>query len=152
MKKYINILCVLILALMLADIIVDLFFTQSGSVSMKSPDDFSLGSVLLLLLLCLVMLGGVFMAFVYFIRFILNVNRNQVFTAKNVSLLRKYGVCALIVGVSFIIFSATIITGNSLVDALLDGIDTLGEGFFALLMGEIFSIGLKLEEEKKAAV
>lgn len=33
MKKYINILCVLILALMLADIIVDLFFSQSGSVS-----------------------------------------------------------------------------------------------------------------------
>lgn len=152
MKKYINILCVLILALMLADIIVDLFFTQSGSVSMKSPDGFSLGSVLLLLLLCLVMLGGVFMAFVYFIRFILNVNRNQVFTAKNVSLLRKYGVCALIVGVSFIIFGATVITGNSLVDAMLDSIDTLCEGFFALLMGEIFSIGLKLEEEKKAAV
>jgi len=99
------------------------------------------------MLLCLIILGGVFMAFVYFIRFILNVNRNQVFTAKNVSLLRKYGACALIVGASFIIFSATVITGNSLVDALLDGIDTLGEGFFALLMGEVFGIGLKLQKE-----
>jgi hypothetical protein len=115
-------------------------------------DDFSLGSVLFMLLLCLVILGGVLMAFVYFIRFILNVNRNQVFTAKNVSLLRKYGVCALSVGVSFIILSVTVITGSSFVDAMLDSIDTLCEGFFALLMGEIFSIGLKLEEEKKAAV
>jgi len=152
MKKYINILCVLILALTLIDIIVDLFFSESGPVSMRSLDDFSLGSVLFMLLLCLVILGGVLMAFVYFIRFILNVNRNQVFTAKNVSLLRKYGVCALIVGVSFIILSVTVITGSSFVDAMLDSIDTLCEGFFALLMGEIFSIGLKLEEEKKAAV
>jgi len=152
MKKYINVLCVLILALTLIDIIVDLFFSESSPISMRDPDEFSLGSLLVLLLLCLIMLGGVFMAFVYFIRFILNVNRNQVFTAKNVSLLRKYGVCALIVGVSFIIFGATVITGNSLVDAMLDSIDTLCEGFFALLMGEIFSIGLKLEQEKKTAL
>lgn len=147
MKKYINVLCVLILLLMLADIVVDLFFSESAPVSMKDVDTLSTGTLLFTMLLCLIILGGVFMAFVYFIRFILNVNRNQVFTAKNVSLLRKYGACALIVGASFIIFSATVITGNSLVDALLDGIDTLGEGFFALLMGEVFGIGLKLEKK-----
>lgn len=147
MKKYINVLCVLILLLMLADIVVDLFFSESAPVSMKDVDTLSTGTLLFTILLCLIILGGVFMAFVYFIRFILNVNRNQVFTAKNVSLLRKYGACALIVGASFIIFSATVITGNSLVDALLDGIDTLGEGFFALLMGEVFGIGLKLQKE-----
>ncbi len=147
MKKYINVLCVLILLLMLADIVVDLFFSESAPVSMKDVDTLSTGTLLFTMLLCLIILGGVFMAFVYFIRFILNVNRNQVFTAKNVSLLRKYGACALIVGASFIIFSATVITGNSLVDALLDGIDTLGEGFFALLMGEVFGIGLKLQKE-----
>ena len=147
MKKYINVLCVLILLLMLADIVVDLFFSESAPVSMKDVDTLSTGTLLFTMLLCLIILGGVFMSFVYFIRFILNVNRNQVFTAKNVSLLRKYGACALIVGASFIIFSATVITGNSLVDALLDGIDTLGEGFFALLMGEVFGIGLKLQKE-----
>ena len=147
MKKYINVLCVLILLLMLADIVVDLFFSESAPVSMKDVDTLSTGTLLFTMLLCLIILGGVFMAFVYFIRFILNVNRNQVFTAKNVSLLRKYGACALIVGASFIIFSATVITGNSLVDALLDGIDTLGEGLFALLMGEVFGIGLKLQKE-----
>ena len=147
MKKFINVLCVLILLLMLADIVVDLFFSKSAPVSMKDVDTLSTGTLLFTMLLCLIILGGVFMAFVYFIRFILNVNRNQVFTAKNVSLLRKYGACALIVGASFIIFSATVITGNSLVDALLDGIDTLGEGFFALLMGEVFGIGLKLQKE-----
>ncbi len=34
-------------------------------------------------------------------------------------------------------------------DALSDGINALGEGLFALLMGEVFGIGLKLKETHK---
>ena len=34
--------------------------------------------------------------------------------------------------------------------ALSDGINALVEGFFALLMGEVFGIGLKLKESKKS--
>ena len=149
MKKYMNVLCVLILALTLADLAVDFFFTGDHAVSFKNQYSFSTGSLLLLLLDCLVILGAGVMSFVYFIKFILNVNRNQVFTEKNISLLRKYGVCALLIGVGVIILSISIITGNSFADALSDGINALGEGFFALLMGEVFGIGLKLKEAHK---
>ena len=146
MKKYINVLCVLILVLTLIDLVVDFFFTDGHAVALKDLNSFSLGSLLGLLLVCLVILGAAVMSFVYFIKFILNVNRNQVFTDKNISLLRKYGVCALLIGVCVIILSISIITGNSFADALSDGISALGEGFFALLMGEVFGIGLKLKE------
>jgi len=137
-----NVLCVLILALTLIDLLVDFFFTGDQPVSMKDPQSFSLGSLLWLLLVILVVFGAGFMSFVYFIKFILNVNRNEVFTQKNISLLRKYGVCVIILSIS-------IITGNTFADALSDGINALGEGFFALLMGEVFGIGLKLKEAHK---
>lgn len=149
MKRYMNVLCVLILALTLIDLLVDFFFTGDQPVSMKDPQSFSLGSLLWLLLVILVVFGAGFMSFVYFIKFILNVNRNEVFTQKNISLLRKYGVCALLIGVCVIILSISIITGNTFADALSDGINALGEGFFALLMGEVFGIGLKLKEAHK---
>lgn len=135
-------MCVLILALTLIDLLVDFFFTGDQPVSMKDPQSFSLGSLLWLLLVILVVFGAGFMSFVYFIKFILNVNRNEVFTQKNISLLRKYGVCVIILSIS-------IITGNTFADALSDGINALGEGFFALLMGEVFGIGLKLKEAHK---
>ena len=57
--------------------------------------------------------------------------------------------CALLIGVCVIILSISIITGNSFADALSDGINALGEGLFALLMGEVFGIGLKLKETHK---
>jgi hypothetical protein len=149
MKKYvINILCVLILLLLLADFVVDMFFSSSHGVTIVNLDDFSLGALLILLLLFAVALGAAVMAVVYFIRFILNVNRNQVFTEKNVSLLRKYGVCGLLVGVAFAIITTTIIEGTSFFDALLECIDALGEGLFALLMAEVFDIGLRLQGKK----
>ena len=148
MKKYINILCVLILALMLADFSLDFFFTSEITFTKRNLDSFSLTSLLCLLFASLAAMGAMIMAFICFIRFILNVNRNEVFTRKNISLLRKYGVCALIAGISMLILSLVIITGNSLGDALSDSFDALGEGFFALLMGEIFSIGMELQEKK----
>ena len=70
----------------------------------------------------------------------------EVFTDKNISLIRKYGVCALVMGICVISLSTSIIADNSIGDALSDGINALGEGLFALLMGEIFSIGLKLKK------
>ena len=151
MKKYMNVLCVLILALTLVDIAIGFFFNGDHAVSMKDLHSFSIGSLLCLLLDVLVILGAAVMSFVYFIKFILNVNRNEVFTRKNISLLRKYGVCSLLIGVCVVILSISVITGNTLADALSDGVNTLGEGFFALLMGEVFGIGLKLKEAKGGA-
>ena len=149
MKKFMNVLCVLILVLTLIDLVVDFFFTGDHAVSLKDLNSFSMGSLLGLLLVCLVIISAAVMSFVYFIKFILNVNRNKVFTDKNINLLRKYGVCALLIGVCVIILSISIITGNSFADALSDGINALVEGFYALLMGEVFGIGLKLKETHK---
>ncbi len=59
--------------------------------------------------------------------------------------------CAIVVGVCLGIFSFSAITGKSLVDALSDCTDTLGEGLFALLMAELFDMGQKLMDEKKAS-
>ena len=41
--------------------------------------------------------------------------------------------------------------GIALNEALTDCLDTFIEGFFALLMGEVFSIGLRMQEGKKTA-
>lgn len=150
MKK-INLLCVLVLALTLVDIVMSLFFTSGKSATHIDLDTLSLGSLIGLLVLILVILGAGVMTLVYFIKFILNVNRNQIFTEKNVSLLRKYGICTLLIGVGLIGFSLAVITGQSLTNAISDSITVLCEGFFALLMGEVFGIGLKLQERKSTA-
>ena len=146
MKKYINVLCVLILALTLIDL-VSTFFVGSRDVSISlDPKSLSLGTAVFLLVVALVALAAVIICFVTFIKFILNVNRNEVFTKKNISLLRKYGVSALLSGVCMIIL--IVYMGIALNEALTDCLDTFIEGFFALLMGEVFCIGLKMQEGK----
>lgn len=146
MKKYMNVLCVLILALTLIDL-VSTFFVGSRDVSISlDPKSLSLGTAVFLLVVALVALAAVIICFVTFIKFILNVNRNEVFTKKNISLLRKYGVSALLSGVCMIIL--IVYMGIALNEALTDCLDTFIEGFFALLMGEVFSIGLKMQEGK----
>lgn len=149
MKKYMNVLCVLILALTLIDL-VSTFFVGSRDVSISlDPKSLSLGTAVFLLVVALVALAAVIICFVTFIKFILNVNRNEVFTKKNISLLRKYGVSALLSGVCMIIL--IVFMGIALNEALTDCLDTFIEGFFALLMGEVFSIGLKMQEDKNTA-
>ena len=44
------------------------------------------------------------------------------------------------------IFLTFFFVGRGFWDAVVDGLDALGEGFFALLMAEVFGIGLKLKE------
>jgi hypothetical protein len=146
MKKYMNVLCVLILALTLIDL-VSTFFVGSRDVSISlDPQSLSLGPAVFLLVVALVALAAVIICFVTFIKFILNVNRNEVFTKKNISLLRRYGISALLSGVCMIIL--IVYMGIALNEALTDCLDTFIEGFFALLMGEVFSIGLKMQEGK----
>jgi hypothetical protein len=41
--------------------------------------------------------------------------------------------------------------GRGFWDAVVDGLEALGEGFFALLMAEVFSIGMKLQESRSDA-
>lgn len=143
MKK-INVFCILVLALMLIDFVVDVFFNTSDvSVEVVFEKD-EIGAPLFALFIGLVTLGAVVVAVVSFVKFVLNVNRNEVFVEKNVKLLRKYGYCALWCGVFLMIL--TFFIGRGFWDAVVDGLDALGEGFFALLMAEVFCIGMKLQE------
>ena len=145
MKK-INVFCVLVLALMLIDLVVDLFLnTSDASVKIVFEKD-DIGTLLFALCVSLLALGAIAVAMVSFVKFVLNVNRNEVFTEKNIKLIRKYGYCAVLCGVCTMILTAFV--GYGFWHAVVDGLDALGEGFFALLMGEVFSIGLKLKERQ----
>ena len=78
MKK-INVFCVLVLALMLIDFVVDLFLnTSDANVELKLENE-SLGFVLFTFFFVLLALGAVVVAVVSFVKFVLNVNRNEVF-------------------------------------------------------------------------
>lgn len=138
MKK-INVFCVLVLALMLIDLVVDLFFATSDRTVVLNLENESLGSLLFILFVALLALGAVVVAIFSFVKFILNVNRNEVYTERNIKQIRKYGYSALVCGVC--IMYLTIFFGEGFWNAVLDGVDALGEGFFALLMAEIFCIG-----------
>ena len=138
MKK-INVFCVLVLALMLIDLVVDLFFATSDRTVVLNLENESLGSLLFILFVALLALGAVVVAIFSFVKFILNVNRNEVFTERNIKQIRKYGYSALVCGVCMM--HLTFFLGEGFWKAVLDGVDALGEGFFALLMAEIFCIG-----------
>ncbi len=144
-----NVLCVLILALTLLDLVSNFCFSGREVSISVDPKSVSFETALIQLFVMLAALAAIALSFIYFIRFILNVNRNEVFTPKNISLLRKYGVCALVCGVCVIILSVTM--GIEPGVAVGDSLDALGEGFFALLMGEVFGIGQELKEARKGA-
>jgi len=144
MKKYVNFLCVLILALMFFNLVWGLFFSPGSGIKPKiDPASLSLGTSMFLLVVALLTLAVLAMCFITLVKFILNVNRNQVFTNKNVSLLRKYGVYAIVCGLCFIIMTSFM---GILERAAEDCVDFITQGLFALLMGEVFSIGIKLKE------
>ena len=98
MKK-INVFCVLVLALMLIDLVVDLFFATSDRTVVLNLENESLGSLLFILFVALLALGAIVVAIFSFVKFILNVNRNEVFTERNIKQIRKYGYSALVCGV-----------------------------------------------------
>ena len=148
MKK-INVFCVLVLALMLIDMVVDLFLNTSDANIELIFEKESLVTLLFALIASLVAFGAIVVAIVCFVKFILNVNRNKVFTEKNIKLIRKYGYCALLCGVCLMYL--TIFIGQGFWSAVVDGLEALGEGFFALLMAEVFSIGMKLQESRSDA-
>ena len=80
MKKYINFLCVLILALTLIDLVMSIFFSNNESSDRVVLKNITESQLLLLFGFALVTLGCLITAIVSFIKFILNINRNEVFS------------------------------------------------------------------------
>jgi hypothetical protein len=113
---------------------------------------FVLLSAFVVVLACL---GFNIASIVSFVRFILNVNRNEVFTRKNVSLLRRYGIYMLLAIASGIIngvlmvFVINMNIGSEYWDLLFIGTT---ESIFALIVAEAFCIGIKLQEEQNLTI
>ena len=154
MKKKLNFFCVLMLLLMIAH--VTLSFVQGA-------DDFARGweegaansatptwSAFFVTILGLATVGAYILAFACFVRFILNVNRNEVFVWDNVWCLR---ITALGLSFGVLVFSAyTIIEGANVIEAFEEDMAILIFAVFNLIVAEVFAIGLKLQEEQELTI
>lgn len=154
MKKKLNFFCVLMLVLMVAH--VTLSFIQGA-------DDFARGweegaadsatptwSAFLVTILGLATVGAFILSFACFVRFILNVNRNEVFVWDNVWCLRITAI-----GLSFgvLVFSAyAMIEGSNVIEAFEEEMAILIFAVFNLIVAEAFAIGLKLREEQDLTI
>lgn len=94
-----------------------------------------------------------FLFFFYFIKFVIAINKGEVFTWKTISLLRKAGWASLISEMAglillFLAYGNRVFVGYANdYSKLLEDIPVLLTGLLLLLMAQIFSIGLKQKEE-----
>ncbi len=154
MKKKLNFFCVLMLVLMVAH--VTLSFVQGA-------DDFARGweegaadsanpnwGAFLLMILGLVTVGAFILSFACFVRFILNVNHNEVFVWGNVWCLRitALGLSLGVLGVSVF----PIIEGTNIIEAFEEDMAILIFAVFNMIVAEAFAIGLKLKEEQDLTI
>lgn len=154
MKKKLNFLCVLMLLLMVAQVVM---------MFVMGADDFEKGwregrnagpantwEALLGVIAGLVVVIAAIVSFVCFLRFILNVNSNEVFVWDNVSLLRLTGIGLLVV--VLIISGDELIDGRSFSSVLDKYTDMLIFSVFNLIVAEAFAIGLKLKQEQDLTI
>ena len=154
MKKRLNIFCVLMLLLMAAMVVMT-FVTGADAFQEgwnKGRDVLPANTWLALLEFFAEMFAIVaaLVAFISFIRFILNVNRNEVFVWENVNLLRLTGVGLLIM--ALIVSADEYFTGASLMEVYDNYFDILIFCVFNLIVAEAFAIGLKLKEEQDLTI
>ena len=89
-------------------------------------------------------------SFISFIRFILNVNQNQVFVWENVNLLRLTA-CGLMI-LALVAACDEFCTGCSFVEVYDHFFDAFLFGVFNLIIAEVFAVGLKLQEEQELTI
>ena len=160
MKKKLNIFCVLMLLLMAAEVIIGIVLNYAESAQAfrqgwedgrsEHPNFNNLGVDILSVVLGLIMIYLVIRAFISFVRFILNVNRDKVFVWDNVRLLRWTGWGILLSGL--IISIHDLIEGIALERIYNNVMDDMVFSVFCLIVAEVFAIGLKLKEEQDLTV
>ena len=154
MKKKLNLFCVLMLLLMVAQV-VTMFVMNAGDFeegwqSGASDQTTSGRTALIGVLLGLVAIVPAIGSFVCFLRFILNVNQNDVLTGENVNLLRFTGIGLLIITV-FVLCSA-LWEGENFAVAFDETIGLMIFSVFNLIVAEAFAIGLKLKKEQELTI
>lgn len=97
----------------------------------------------------------------FFVKFFVSINRLEIFTWKNVSLLRKTGAAVLaITAVTWldgIIANCMAAQLVSISDRIIDwtysfNVAMFVLGFFTLIVAEVFAIGLKMREEQELTI
>lgn len=154
MKKKLNLFCVLMLLLMVAQV-VTMFVMNAGDFeegwqSGASDQTISGWTAIIVYLFAFVVIAAAIVSFVCFLRFILNVNQNNVLTGENVNLLRLTGVGLLINTVFVLCF--TLWEGENLAVAFDKAIGLMIFSVFNLIVAEAFAIGLKLKEEQDLTI
>ena len=154
MKKRLNIFCVLMLLLM-ATMVVMTFVTGADSFQEgwnKGRNALPANTWLALLEFFVEMFAIVaaLVSFISFIRFILNVNQNQVFVWENVNLLRLTA-CGLMI-LAVVAACDEFYTGCSFVEVYEHFFDAFLFGVFNLIIAEVFAVGLKLQEEQDLTI
>jgi hypothetical protein len=154
MKKKLNFFCVLMLLLMVAQVVMmvvmnaDAFHEgwQKGA-SGETPSGWT---VLIGFLFGIAVILAAIVSFVCFLRFILNVNQNNVLTGENVNLLRLTGIGLLIITV--FVLCSTLWEGENFAVAFDETIGLMIFSVFNLIVAEAFAIGLKLKEEQDLTI
>ena len=154
MKKRLNIFCVLMLLLM-ATMVVMTFVTGADAFKEgwnKGRNALPANTWLALLEFFAEMFAIVaaLVSFISFIRFILNVNHNEVFVWENVNLLRLTA-CGLMI-LALVASCDEFITGCSFVEVYEHFFDAFLFGVFNLIIAEVFAVGLKLREEQDLTI
>ena len=158
MKRRLNVLCIVMLSLLLIQVVLSFAFSIDDIIS-----DFSEGyrdgqtqSMGIFEALCALPISIAVIclsvhAFVSFVKFILNVNRDQVFTLKNVSLLRSTG-WRLLIAILLFIPMDLILMGTKLETVFDEYVDSIIFSVFCMIIAEAFAIGLKLKEEQDLTI
>ena len=154
MKKRLNIFCVLMLLLMAAMVVMT-FVTGADAFQEgwnKGRDVLPANTWLAILEFFAEMfaLVAALVSFVSFIRFILNVNRNEVFVWENVNLLRLTA-CGLMI-LAVVAAGDELFTGCSFVEVYDHFFDAFLFGVFNLIIAEVFAVGLKLQEDQELTI
>ena len=154
MKKRLNFFCVLML-LLLATMVVMTFVTGADAFQEgwnKGRNVLPANTWLALLEFFAEMFAVVaaLVSFISFIRFILNVNRNQVFVWENVNLLRLTA-CGLMI-LAAVAACDEFYTGCSFIEVYDHFFDAFLFGVFNLIIAEVFAVGLKLQEEQNLTI
>ena len=154
MKTKLNLFCVLMLLLMVAQV-VTMFVMNAGDFeegwqSGASDQTISGWTAIFVYLYGFVVIAAAIVSFVCFLRFILNVNQNNVLTGENVNLLRLTGVGLLINTVFVLCF--TLWEGENLAVAFDKAIGLMIFSVFNMIVAEAFAIGLKLKEEQDLTI
>ena len=159
MKKKLNLFCVLILVLKVAQIVIGNVlsfgenakaFNQGWEEGGKADAGFEFWGGFAIVMLGLACLFLIIRSLIAFVRFILNVNRNKVFVWENVPLLRWTGWGLL--AATLMIAIHDLLEHIQLDRIYNNTIDDFIFSVFCLIMAEVFMIGLKLKEEQDLTI